>query len=150
MFSSPLLFKVALVIIYRCVLVLSRIKQCTNINHVDLVTSHHELGHIQYYLQYWDQPYEYRAGANPGFHEAVGDTMSLSVDTPQHLKNIGLLKEYSNDTGRELQWVICATTDATCKEHNGKPVRQNTWRKYKLYGHFNTMPLHRSSYFLCA
>ena len=76
-----------------------RIKQCTNINHNDLVTTHHELGHIQYYLQYWDQPYEYRTGANPGFHEAVGDTMSLSVDTPQHLKNIGLLQEYSNDTG---------------------------------------------------
>ena len=80
-----------------------RIKQCTNINHNDLVTTHHELGHIQYYLQYWDQPYEYRTGANPGFHEAVGDTMSLSVDTPQHLKNIGLLEEFSNDTGMEIE-----------------------------------------------
>lgn len=79
-----------------------RIKQCTNINHNDLVTTHHELGHIQYYLQYWDQPYEYRTGANPGFHEAVGDTMSLSVDTPQHLKNIGLLQEYSNDTESDI------------------------------------------------
>lgn len=36
--------------------------------------------------------------------------MSLSVDTPQHLKNIGLLEDYSNDTGRELQWVTCAAT----------------------------------------
>ena len=44
----------------------------------------------------------YRTGANPGFHEAVGDTMSLSVDTPQHLKNIGLLEEISNDTGKIL------------------------------------------------
>lgn len=79
-----------------------RIKQCTNINHGDLVTTHHELGHIQYYLQYWDQPYEYRTGANPGFHEAVGDVMSLSVDTPQHLKNIGLLEEYSNDTESDI------------------------------------------------
>ena len=66
------------------------------------MTTHHELGHIQYYLQYWDQPNEYRTGANPGFHEAVGDTMSLSVDTPQHLKNIGLLEEYTDDTGREI------------------------------------------------
>ncbi|XP_068687414.1 angiotensin-converting enzyme-like [Montipora foliosa] len=79
-----------------------RIKQCININHNDLVTTHHELGHIQYYLQYWDQPYEYRIGANPGFHEAVGDTMSLSVDTPQHLKNIGLLQEYNNDTESDI------------------------------------------------
>lgn len=84
----------------------SRIKQCTNINHNDLVTTHHELGHIQYYLQYWDQPYEYRTGANPGFHEAVGDTMSLSVDTPQHLKKIGLLEDVSNNTGRKIQYKI--------------------------------------------
>ena len=80
-----------------------RIKQCTNVNHNYLVTTHHELGHIQYYLQYWDQPTEYRTGANPGFHEAVGDLMSLSVDTPQHLKNIDLLEEYSNDTGKKYR-----------------------------------------------
>ena len=77
-----------------------RVKQCTTVTHNYLVTTHHELGHIQYYLQYWDQPNVYRTGANPGFHEAVGDTMSLSVDTPQHLQKIGLLKEVSNDTGK--------------------------------------------------
>merc|ERR1719228_1879629 len=59
-----------------------RVKQCTTITHDYLVTTHHELGHIQYYLQYWNQPDSYRQGANPGFHEAVGDTLSLSVDTP--------------------------------------------------------------------
>lgn len=74
-----------------------RIKQCTTITHDYLVTTHHELGHIQYYLQYWDQPDKYRTGANPGFHEAVGDTLSLSVDTPQHLKKIGLLDSYESD-----------------------------------------------------
>ena len=81
-------------------------KQCTNIDHNDLVTVHHELGHIQYYLQYWDQPFEYRTGANPGFHEAVGDTMSLSVDTPQHLEKIGLLDDYSDDKSKEIQYKI--------------------------------------------
>lgn len=67
--------------------------------HNYLVTTHHELGHIQYYLQYWDQPFEYRTGANPGFHEAVGDTLSLSVDTPQHLKTIGLLDTFGTNEG---------------------------------------------------
>ena len=76
-----------------------RVKQCTGVTHNYLVTTHHELGHIQYYLQYWNQSIVYRTGANPGFHEAVGDPTSLSVDTPQHLKNIGLLEEVSNDTG---------------------------------------------------
>lgn len=62
-----------------------------------LFTVHHELGHIQYYLQYQHQPAVYREGANPGFHEAVGDVMSLSVATPKHLQKIGLLKEYVED-----------------------------------------------------
>ena len=83
-----------------------RVKQCTTVTHNYLVTTHHELGHIQYYLQYWDQPNVYRTGANPGFHEAVGDTMSLSVDTPQHLQKIGLLKEVSNDTGKMVILVL--------------------------------------------
>lgn len=72
---------------------------CTNINQGDLVTIHHELGHIQYYLQYWDQPTVYRRGANPGFHEAVGDTLALSVVTPKHLQNIGLLQQVSTSNG---------------------------------------------------
>ncbi len=39
---------------------------CTNINMVDLITVHHEQGHIQYYEQYKDQPITFREGANPG------------------------------------------------------------------------------------
>lgn len=32
----------------------------------NLITAHHEMAHIQYYLQYADQPFLYRNGANPG------------------------------------------------------------------------------------
>lgn len=71
----------------------TRIKQCTNANHEDLITVHHEMGHIQYYLQYNHLPYNnFKTGANPGFHEAIGDTLALSVATPKHLKAVGLLK----------------------------------------------------------
>ncbi|KAK4008522.1 hypothetical protein OUZ56_013657 [Daphnia magna] len=70
-----------------------RIKQCTEVNMKDFITIHHEMGHIQYFLQYKDKPFTYRDGANPGFHEAVGDTLALSVQTPKHLKEIGLLDE---------------------------------------------------------
>ncbi|KAJ9581076.1 hypothetical protein L9F63_023745, partial [Diploptera punctata] len=73
-----------------------RIKMCTNINMEDFITIHHEMGHIQYYIQYKDQPYALRAGANPGFHEAVGDTIALSVSTPEHLQKINLLKDYED------------------------------------------------------
>ena len=79
----------------------SRIKQCTDVTQAQLVTAHHELGHIQYYLQYWDLPSVFRTGANPGFHEAVGDLMALSVNTPKHLKEIGLLDTISNDNGKQ-------------------------------------------------
>lgn len=74
-----------------------RIKQCTRVTMDQFFTVHHELGHIQYYLQYQNLPNIYRTGANPGFHEAVGDVLSLSVSTPKHLKRIGLLKDYQED-----------------------------------------------------
>jgi hypothetical protein len=31
-----------------------------------------------------------------GFHEAVGDTIALSVSTPQHLEKVGLLHNYTD------------------------------------------------------
>lgn len=74
-----------------------RIKMCTNVNMEDLITVHHEMGHIQYYLQYKDQPITFREGANPGFHEAVGDLLALSVSTPRHLAKIKLLHDYVED-----------------------------------------------------
>jgi peptidyl-dipeptidase A len=43
-----------------------RIKMCTSVNMQDLITIHHEMGHIQYYLQYKDKPLLFKGGANPG------------------------------------------------------------------------------------
>ena len=64
---------------------------CTTITHSDLITIHHEMGHIVYFMEYKEQPFIYRDSANPGFHEAIGDTMALAVNTPSHLESIGLL-----------------------------------------------------------
>ena len=63
----------------------------------DLVVAHHEMGHIQYFMQYKDLPVTFREGANPGFHEAIGDVLALSVSTPTHLHKINLLS--SGDGG---------------------------------------------------
>ena len=68
-----------------------RIKMCIEINAVDFSTVHHELGHNYYSLAYASQPYLYQDSANDGFHEAVGDTLALSV-TPEYLKQIGLIE----------------------------------------------------------
>lgn len=73
-----------------------RIKMCTKINMEDFITVHHEMGHIMYYILYKDHPLIYRTGANPGFHEAVGDTIALSVSTPKHLEIVGLLDRYQD------------------------------------------------------
>ncbi|XP_065056045.1 angiotensin-converting enzyme-like [Rhopilema esculentum] len=83
-----------------------RVKMCTSPNQNDFITIHHELGHIYYYLWYWNQPYEYRTGANPGFHEAVGDTLALSVETPQHLYKVGLLDSLPTNNRSELNFLL--------------------------------------------
>lgn len=69
-----------------------RIKMCTRPTLTDLLTIHHEMGHVYYYILYQKQPFVFRNGANPGFHEAVGDSISLSIN-PLHLYNIGLIKK---------------------------------------------------------
>jgi peptidyl-dipeptidase A len=66
-----------------------RIKMCITPTEEDFTTIHHELGHIYYYLAYRKQPYLFQAGANDGFHEAIGDTVALSI-TPDYLKKVGL------------------------------------------------------------
>ncbi len=67
-----------------------RIKMCTKVNGDDFTTIHHELGHNYYQRAYNKQPYLYLNGANDGFHEAIGDTVALSI-TPEYLVQIGLL-----------------------------------------------------------
>lgn len=39
---------------------------CTRINMEDFITIHHEMGHVQYFMQYAQQPVIFRDGANPG------------------------------------------------------------------------------------
>lgn len=83
-----------------------RIKQCTTVTMEQLFTVHHEMGHVEYYLQYMDQPVTFRRGANPGFHEAIGDVMSLSVSTPKHLKEIGLLNSITSDPESDINYLL--------------------------------------------
>ena len=82
-----------------------RIKLCIQITGEDFLTIHHELGHNFYQRAYNGQPYLFRDSANDGFHEAVGDTIALSV-TPAYLVKLGLLTKApdpSKDLGLLLQ-----------------------------------------------
>ncbi|XP_075934093.1 angiotensin-converting enzyme 2 [Anarhichas minor] len=78
-----------------------RIKMCTKVNMDDFLTVHHEMGHNQYQMAYRNLSYLLRDGANEGFHEAVGEIMSLSAATPKHLQSLNLLPVdfiYDNET----------------------------------------------------
>jgi peptidyl-dipeptidase A len=43
-----------------------RIKQCTAITMEHFTTAHHEMGHVEYFIQYKNQPVKFRRGANSG------------------------------------------------------------------------------------
>ena len=68
-----------------------RISGCFRINADDFYTAHHELGHIYYYLATGELDTMFADGANDGFHEAVGDFITLSARTQTYLQQIGLL-----------------------------------------------------------
>ena len=69
-----------------------RVKMCIERNAEDFSTIHHELGHIFYYQAYSQQPSIFQGGANDGFHEAVGDLLTLSI-TPDYYHKIGMITE---------------------------------------------------------
>lgn len=77
-----------------------RIKMCIDATDEDFSTIHHELGHNYYQRAYRGLPTIYRDSANDGFHEAIGDTIALSV-TPEYLVKIGLLDQ-APDESRDL------------------------------------------------
>ncbi len=74
-------------------------------------TSHHELGHIYYYLAYSgaDVPLNLRGGANRAFHEAVGDLIGIASRQPAYLREIGLLDE--GEEIDEIAWLLDEALD---------------------------------------
>ena len=94
-----------------------RIKMCIDQTAEDFSTIHHELGHNFYQRAYKDQPVIFRDSANDGFHEAVGDTVALSV-TPEYLVKIGLLDK-APDASRDIGLLLSRALE----EDRVPPVR---------------------------
>jgi peptidyl-dipeptidase A len=85
-----------------------RIKMCTDVTAEDFVTIHHELGHNFYQRAYNHLSPLYRDSANDGFHEAIGDTVALSM-TPRYLKELGFIETEpppAKDIGLLLQMAL--------------------------------------------
>ncbi len=76
-------------------------------------TTHHELGHIYYYMAYSNPevPLVLRGGANRAFHEAVGDLIFLASTQADYLREIGLLKR--KEKIDRLKWLLNESLEET-------------------------------------
>jgi peptidyl-dipeptidase A len=105
-----------------------RLKMCIQINEEDFTTVHHELGHNYYQMAYSGQPFLYRDSANDGFHEAIGDTMALSV-TPPYLKQIGLIDKVP-DQSADIGFLLQRALDKVAFLPFGYLVDQWRWKVF--------------------
>jgi peptidyl-dipeptidase A len=69
-------------------------------------TTHHELGHIYYYISYSipEVPLLLREGANRGFHEGIGDLISIASKQEPYLREIGILTD--DIKVDKIQWLL--------------------------------------------
>ena len=105
-----------------------RIKMCIDITAEDFTTIHHELGHNFYQRAYNQQPFLFRDSANDGFHEAVGDTIALSV-TPEYLVEIGLL-ERAPDASKDIGLLLRRALDKIAFLPFGLLIDQWRWKVF--------------------
>jgi peptidyl-dipeptidase A len=86
-----------------------RIKMCIKQTYDELRVIYHELGHNYYQGAYKDKPPLFQNGAHDGFHEAIGDTVVLSM-TPGYLAEVGLVKSADDDPraviNRQMQMAL--------------------------------------------
>ncbi|XP_055597745.1 angiotensin-converting enzyme-like [Uranotaenia lowii] len=85
-----------------------RAKQCTSVTFADFIKVHHVVGNINYFKSYSEQPIVFQEGANPGFHEAVGEVIAMSVGTPKHLERIQLLTNYNMNKRAKVNQLFMA------------------------------------------
>ncbi|GAB5581194.1 angiotensin-converting enzyme-like protein Ace3 isoform X2 [Prionailurus iriomotensis] len=83
-----------------------RVKKCTEVTIEDLLSIFHQMGHIQYFLQYKNLSVIFRAGANPASEEAVGSMVTLSASSHKYLLNRGLLSHQHQDSEEEVNFLM--------------------------------------------
>ena len=105
-----------------------RIKMCIEPTAEDFQTIHHELGHNFYQRAYKDLPLLFRDSANDGFHEAIGDTIALSV-TPEYLVKIGLLDK-APDSSRDIGLLLDKALEKVAFLPFGLLIDQWRWKVF--------------------
>ncbi|WP_241242237.1 M2 family metallopeptidase [Thalassotalea sp. G2M2-11] len=105
-----------------------RIKMCIQKTGEEFNVIHHELGHNFYQRAYKNQPVFYQNSANDGFHEAIGDTIALSV-TPKYLKEIGLIDTIP-DESKDIGLLMKMALEKIAFIPFGLMVDQWRWKVY--------------------
>jgi peptidyl-dipeptidase A len=105
-----------------------RLKMCIQVTGEDFLTVHHELGHNFYQRAYDQQPFLFRDSANDGFHEAIGDTIALSV-TPDYLVKIGLLDQ-APDTSKDIGLLLHKALEKIAFLPFGLMIDQWRWKVF--------------------
>ena len=107
----------------------TRIKMCTTPTLEDLQTIYHEMGHVYYFLAYQHQPYLFENGANDGFHEAIGDTVTLSM-TPGYLAQVGLLSASADSEQARINRQMQMALEKIAFLPFGKLIDEWRWRVF--------------------
>jgi peptidyl-dipeptidase A len=105
-----------------------RVKVCLEPTAEDFVTIHHELGHNFYQRAYNTQPFLFRDSANDGFHEAIGDTIALSV-TPEYLVKLGYLKQ-APDASKDIGLLLNKALEKIAFLPFGLMIDQWRWKVF--------------------
>ncbi len=103
-----------------------RIKMCIKQTYDELRVIYHELGHNYYQGAYKDQPPLFQGGAHGGFHEAIGDTVVLSM-TPEYLAEIGLIDSAEQSEEAILNVQMQQALDRIAFLPFGKLIDQWRW-----------------------
>jgi peptidyl-dipeptidase A len=106
-----------------------RIKMCIKPTQDDLMTVYHELGHVFYDLSYNQQPYMFQNGAHDGFHEAIGDTVNLSM-TPAYLHQIGLIGAVKQSPEATINQQMKLALDKVAFQPFGKMIDEWRWKVF--------------------
>jgi peptidyl-dipeptidase A len=106
-----------------------RIKMCIETTDEMFQTIHHELGHNYYQRAYKEKSYLFQNSANDGFHEAVGDTIALSI-TPEYLEQIGLLSQVP-DPSADIGLLMRLALDKVAFLPFGLMVDQWRWKVFQ-------------------
>jgi peptidyl-dipeptidase A len=105
-----------------------RIKMCIDTTEEDFITIHHELGHNIYQRAYNRKSMLFRDSANDGFHEAVGDTIALSI-TPEYLVKIGFLQK-APDTSKDIGLLLRRALEKVAFLPFGLLIDQWRWKVF--------------------